>query len=432
MNKPAALTFLRYAKTLAAGRCPGQLVLQYTDRCNARCPQCGMRATEEFQRSKLSLDEARKTIDAAAARGMESLSITGGEPLLYGEEVIQLLRYARKAGIRYTRTGTNGFLFANHSQPGFEKKVSSLAEKLVDADVYSFWISIDSADPLVHEQMRGLKGVWKGIEKALPIFHRHGVYPTANLGINRRTGGHATSPSFSSLYDAFRDSFARFFSTVIDLGFTIANCCYPMDDSRDEAVYRAAASDDIVRFTSAERAEVYRALFDAIVRYRSKIRIFAPLSSLYALIAQHVSGRLDGLYPCRGGIDYFFVSAVDGNVYPCGYRGGENLGKLWDLARKSHDPHCAECDWECFRDPSELIGPLAEIATKPWRLLAKWLRDPNSRRIWATDLRYYYVCDFFNSRVPPDYVKLSKRRWDPAAGRRATSPSLAKELRAGT
>jgi hypothetical protein len=32
--------------------------------------------------------------------------------------------------------------------------------------------------------MGGLNGVIKGIEKALPIFHKHGIYPAANLGIN--------------------------------------------------------------------------------------------------------------------------------------------------------------------------------------------------------------------------------------------------------
>ena len=53
-----------------------------------------------------------------------------------------------------------------------------------------------------------------------------------------------------------------------------------MDDAHNLPVYRAAASDDIVSFTPQERAIVYRALFDTIVQYRSKIRIFTPLSSL--------------------------------------------------------------------------------------------------------------------------------------------------------
>ena len=201
MTKASNYIFLRNIGALAHGRCPGQVVLQYTDRCNALCPQCGMRATERFERSKLSLSEAKRTIDAAAARGVASLSITGGEPMLFREEVIQLLRHARSAGIQYTRTGTNGFLFVDHGGPAFEKRVSSLAEQLVDAGLYTFWISIDSADPGTHESMRGLRGVWDGIRKAIPIFHRHGLYPSANLGINRRMG--------KELYLCLRRDFLR-------------------------------------------------------------------------------------------------------------------------------------------------------------------------------------------------------------------------------
>jgi hypothetical protein len=218
-----------------------------------------------------------------------------------------------------------------------------------------------------------------------------------------------------TLYDEFRDSFARFYTSVIDLGFTIANCCYPMDDSHKEPVYRAAASDDIVTFTPDQRSAIYRALFDTIGSYRSRIRIFTPLSSLYALITQHTTGRLNGSYPCRAGIDYFFVSAVDGNTYPCGYRGSENLGKFWELpATSGSGPGCFKCDWECFRDPSELIGPLTAISTEPLKLMRKWMDDTKCFRTWVTDLRYYYACDFFNGRVAPDYVKLSKHAWETA------------------
>ena len=89
-------------------------------------------------------------------------------------------------------------------RPAFEKRVSGLAEQLVNAGVYTFWISIDSADPGVHESMRGLKGVWDGIRKAIPIFHRHGLYPSANLGINRKMGKEPYLSSAATLYDRFR------------------------------------------------------------------------------------------------------------------------------------------------------------------------------------------------------------------------------------
>lgn len=38
---------------------------------------------------------------------------------------------------------------------------------------------------------------------------------------------------------------------------------------------------------------------------------------------------------CRGGIDFFFVSAADGLAYPCGYRGRECLGDYADMDKQS-------------------------------------------------------------------------------------------------
>jgi MoaA/NifB/PqqE/SkfB family radical SAM enzyme len=97
-----------------------------------------------------------------------------------------MLAFARDAGIEYTRTGTNGFMFMNSDSGDFEKRIAKIAEALAATKIRNFWISIDSADPALHEAMRGLPGVIKGIEKALPIFNQYGIYPSANLGISRK------------------------------------------------------------------------------------------------------------------------------------------------------------------------------------------------------------------------------------------------------
>jgi 2-iminoacetate synthase ThiH len=70
-------------KSLFNGRLPGQLVIQYSNYCNADCPQCGMRRSATLKRHTLDRDVVKKLIDDAAARGVQSLSFTGGEPLLF-------------------------------------------------------------------------------------------------------------------------------------------------------------------------------------------------------------------------------------------------------------------------------------------------------------------------------------------------------------
>ncbi|MDD2337812.1 MAG: radical SAM protein, partial [Geobacteraceae bacterium] len=217
-------SLMRHAFRLARGRIPSQLIVQLTDSCNATCPQCGMRRNTPFRRSLLSLGDCRRSIDHAANSGVAALSLTGGEPFLHPKNLLTLIHYAGDAGIPYIRTGTNGFLFMNSDNPDFSARISRLAESLAATRLYTFWISIDSPDPELHESMRGLPGVIKGIERALPIFHEHGIFPSANLGITKailpkppddKAGTAATC-------EEFRTGFRTFYQRILDLGFTIA------------------------------------------------------------------------------------------------------------------------------------------------------------------------------------------------------------------
>lgn len=368
------------------------------------------------------MDTMKRIIDASARNNIQALSFTGGEPLLYRKQIIELLQYAQKAGIRYTRTGTNGFMFQQSDQSEWESQIRKFAEALSETGIYTFWISIDSAKPEVHEKMRGLPGVIKGIEKALPYFHENGLYPCANLGINRNTGGWWTdtmaqnihSDENNYLYEFFMTSFARFYSFVIDLGFGTVNACYPMsiESSQNfnlEKVYGASSSDHIVNFTKDEKKAVYKALMDTIPSYRGKIRIFTPLCSLYEMIRYYGSGLTTG-YSCRGGIDYFYIDAQTADTYPCGFRGNNNLGKFWEIDKKSFSTKtfCRQCEWECFRDPSNLLGPFLELRYNPVKLAGRFLRDKEFFRYWWHDIRYQKACDFFNARIAPNYTKMGK------------------------
>jgi hypothetical protein len=411
---------------LAIGRLPGQLVIQTTDRCNARCPQCGMRATERFPRSSLAVDRVKSLIDTAAARGFQAVSFTGGEPLLDLEAVAELARHAGRAGIPYIRTGTNGFLLRDPGAPDYHDRVRRLADTIADTPVRNFWISIDSAVPAVHDAMRGFDGLFEGVVRALPHFHARGVYPSANLGLNRNLAGEATAsiapmPSETSpeylarFHRGFLEGLRTFYGRVADAGFTMVNTCYPMSvepaEGALDAVYAATSADRCVRFSTGEKARLFKALLEVVPEFRPKLRVFSPLCSLHAL-HRHYRAGVNGVYPCRGGIDFLFVDARDGNTYPCGYRGGENLGPFEELDMRSlaADPVCTACDWECFRDPSELLGPAADMFRRPVSVLGKLLGDPDFRSHWLSDLRYYRACDFFDGRRPPNPARLARFR----------------------
>lgn len=405
---------VRHLLPLMTGRVPGQLVVQFTDECNASCPQCGMRRTRPFKRFTLGMSDCLKIIEAAAKAGFASISFTGGEPFLHFAQIAAAIRYARDLGIPYTRTGTNGFFFMGSDSSEFVDRVAKIAGKLSGSGIYTFWISVDSFNPDLHEKMRGLPGVIQGIRRALPIFHKHGIYPSANLGINKAIADLKGIPpkDGEAYYGAFREGFRQFYEFVISLGFTMANACYPMNISEGnggdlQAVYGANATAGPLSFTTVERIQIYRALMDTIPEYRSRIRIFSPRCSLYSLIRDHEKGLCES-YPCRGGLDFFFIDARGGDTFPCGFRGAENLGKLWnlDLKKKSAAKECRACDWECFRDPSEMAGPLLGLFPFPAGFWRKARTDREFMKLWLDDWKYYRACGLFSCRTPPDYSRL--------------------------
>ncbi|MBF0102529.1 MAG: radical SAM protein [Desulfobacterales bacterium] len=408
----------------------GQLVIQFTDQCNARCPQCGMRVTEPFKRSKLAVTDVKTIINQAAQVGVKVISFTGGEPFIYLDDLVELIHYAKQAGITFIRTGTNGFLFKNPEAPDFTERIHRLAKTLADTPLRNLWISIDSSCTETHEAMRGFNGSIAGIKKALPILHHYGIYPSANLGINWNISqetqellkkkwlftGESDESAYLVLFEkTFQRAFQQFYSVVIDMGFTMVNTCYPMsvESSQTEldldAVYAASSTDDVVRFSQKERHLLFKVLMNIIPQFRSKIRIFSPLCSLYSLMMQYI-GHPEFPYPCRGGIEFFFIDAKSGNTYPCGYRGNENLGKFGDIDWKHMhcEKKCIRCDWECFRDPSELLGPVFDGLSSPLTLMDKYKNRKEYYKIWLNDVLYMVACDFFNGRRPPDFEKLKQ------------------------
>lgn len=389
-----------------------QLVIQYTTLCNADCPQCGMRRSNKIKRVKLEMDYVKKVIDYAVSKwNIKFLSFTGGEPFIFVNDIIELINYASNMGIKYIRTGTNGYVFQYSASKAneFEKNTRLLIEKLSETKLYTLWISLDSSDPKTHEKMRGFDGLLKGIEKAIRIFEEYGMHPAANLGLNRNIAGQYSQEEINNFdkekfYERYRYGISRFYELAINMGFTIANTCYPMSIEDNTYSYYATSQEDIVRFKPEEKLVLYKALYDSASYYRSKIRIFTPRSSLYSLINSYNKVK----YPCRGGIDYFYLDAQNGHIYPCGYRANDDFGEIWDInlddLRKSK-PNCTKCDWECFRDPTELIQPVIDFYRNPFSIPYELAIDIK-KRLWFRDLLYFYACDFFNMRSKPNYWKM--------------------------
>ena len=69
---------------------------------------------------------------------------------------------------------------------------------------------------------------------------------------------------------------------------------------------------------------------------------------------------------------------------------------------------CRECDWECFRDPSEMFAPVLYGLSNPLQMIKKMMKDPDYLKYWISDLDYYRKCGLFDGRVPPDNKSLDE------------------------
>lgn len=135
------------------------LRISVTDRCNLRCVYCMPEAGLPWipKADILSYEEIATVVRAAAAVGVRSIRLTGGEPLIR-RDLDRLVRMlAAIPGIDDIALSTNGILLAEQAQ------------RLRDAGLTRANISLDTLDPERFERIArrpGLEAVLAGIDAA--------------------------------------------------------------------------------------------------------------------------------------------------------------------------------------------------------------------------------------------------------------------------
>jgi organic radical activating enzyme len=84
-----------------------KIAFGYSNHCNIKCAHC-VAADEANPKAKMDLTKARALVAEMATADVKGISFTAGEPLLYLNDLIALIRLCKKYGI-YSRVVTNGF-----------------------------------------------------------------------------------------------------------------------------------------------------------------------------------------------------------------------------------------------------------------------------------------------------------------------------------
>src|SRR4030042_3395527 len=122
------------------------LYLYLVDQCNLSCRHCWISpGFSQDQKDGISIEYLKRTISEAKGLGLQSVKLTGGEPLLY-RDISALLEFlaAEKINILIE---TNGTLLNNN-----------ILEKLKSCEIELISVSLDAVTPEVHDKIRGEKG----------------------------------------------------------------------------------------------------------------------------------------------------------------------------------------------------------------------------------------------------------------------------------
>jgi GTP 3',8-cyclase len=174
------------------GRVLRDLRVSVTDRCNFRCMYClpETEAAQNFYRGHwarmpnstpitqqwvprthlLSFEEIERFIRLMAARGIQKIRLTGGEPLLRHDLELLVSRISKIPGIEDLALTTNGFLFAQK------------ARALRDAGLRRVSFSMDSRDRDNFKKMTGRDGL-DAVLKAIDIAQQLGFGPVKVNGV---------------------------------------------------------------------------------------------------------------------------------------------------------------------------------------------------------------------------------------------------------
>ncbi|HEV3022983.1 MAG TPA: GTP 3',8-cyclase MoaA [Pirellulales bacterium] len=144
------------------GRVHGDLRISVTDRCNIRCFYCMPAVNVRFKpRSELlTFEEIERFVRALAPLRIETLRLTGGEPLVRHGLARLVAMLARIPGIRDLALTTNGILLAEQAQA------------LRDAGLRRLNISLDTLNPDTFfkiSRREGFEQVLAGIAAARPL-----------------------------------------------------------------------------------------------------------------------------------------------------------------------------------------------------------------------------------------------------------------------
>ncbi len=284
-----------------------------TLRCPLKCAHCYVDAGEKEASGVLSTSEAFAVIDQICETGKPIVVLSGGEPLLR-KDIFEVARYGTGRGLRMVM-GSSGYLLD-----------AITAGCLRDSGIQAVAVSLDSANPVLHDSFRGIPGVWERAVQAIQFCHAEGIHVQINMSVMH--------PDISEVDGVIR--FGR------DLGVNDYQIFFPVPTGRAHLSLFAGP---------AQYEELIR---EVLVRYRdAPLNIRPTCAPQFRRIADELGIRNNSWGKgCIAGITYCRIFA-NGDVTPCPYL-PVSAGNIREIPFKEIWNHSEV--FTRLRDPEEVRG----------------------------------------------------------------------------
>jgi MoaA/NifB/PqqE/SkfB family radical SAM enzyme len=349
------------------------LVLKPTLACTARCATCSTRRAlhkRKRQEQQLALADWKNLFREVHGLGLTKLTISGGEPTLYND-LLELIEAGKHYGWEIG-LNTNGSLIDR-----------DYANRLKAAGLNAVSLSVYSAQPNLHDRMRGHPGLWQKVVNAARVF----------VDIREQQ-----DPAFRIQMQTLlcRENF-REFSEQIRLAYQLRLCGITFSYLEGDFQERQYLLDEkqIQEFKRQIVPETLAIIREASVDALTKCMAMAAVRSIFPLgkIREHEYAQ--GIYraasPCA--IPSFFsIILANGDVHPCNMVEYSHYPVIGNL----HDHTFTELwqgeAWRTFRSKG---FPLCQYCPVPQQVYIPIMRRPEA--VWGqylvkhTPLKAFYL-----------------------------------------
>ncbi len=328
------------------------LAVNLTRRCNLACAHCYMDAETLKQggADELKTAEVNALLEQIASRGTDTMVVlTGGEPLLR-RDLEEMVAHGSELGLSMV-IGTNGVALT-------DRRVKSLQA----AGVMGMGISLDSLDPVRHDEFRGYPGGWEKTLAGMEACRRNDLPFQVHFSVTEENADEIRAMiDFAATVGAH--VLNVFFLICTGRGESMSDIS-PLRYERvlEELVDAQTSTDLIVRARCAPH-------FKRVAYQRD------PASRLTRADGYEGGGCLAGIHYCR--------VTPEGGITACPYIPDEEdnirqapFWEIWDhsptfsrLRNPELDGKCGVCEFRllcggCRARPKALGGTLMD--TDPW------------------------------------------------------------------